>query len=235
MLGGQLRLRQPRAGPRVSIDSLLLAAFAAGCERGRTILDLGAGVGAVALSLLHFAPGARLELLERDEALAALARENLALACAAGGVHVVDLEREGLPETLHRSADLVVSNPPYFEPGTAREPNEPRQRAADVGPLAPFLRATARALASRGRAAFVYPARSLPLLISRAETAGLAAKRLRLVHATPTSSARLALVEFRPGRSGGLSIEPPLIEWTEPGKRSGELGALTEGRANGQT
>lgn len=235
LLGGQLRLRQPRLGPRVSVDSLLLAAFAAECDRGRSVVDLGAGVGAVALALSHFAPGARLELVERDDTLATLAEENLSLAHADGHVHRVDLEQHGLPEALRGKADLVVSNPPYFEPGTTREPSQPRQRAADVGSLSPFLRAAAAALGSRGRAAFVYPARSLPLLLARAESAGLAAKRLRLVHSTAQSPARLALIELRPGKSGGLSIEPPLVEWCEPGKRSSELGALTEGRAVGRT
>ena len=50
VLGGRLRLRQPRRGHRVGHDAILLAA-ATGGRAGEQAVDLGAGVGAAGLAL----------------------------------------------------------------------------------------------------------------------------------------------------------------------------------------
>jgi tRNA1(Val) A37 N6-methylase TrmN6 len=59
---------------------------------------------------------------------------------------------------------------------------------------------------------FVYPAHELGTLLSTLAEEGLHAKRLRFVHATPESPARVALVEAVAGRAGGLNVSPPLVE-----------------------
>ncbi|MBM4362031.1 MAG: methyltransferase, partial [Deltaproteobacteria bacterium] len=82
----------------------------------------------------------------------------------------------------------------------------------------------------RGLAAFVYPARSLSSLLAGATARGLAAKRIRFVHARASDPARVALVELRRGREGGLVVEPPLVEWDASGARSPEVAELVEGR-----
>lgn len=228
LFDGAVTLLQPAQGYRVNVDSLLLAAFAAGApgelRRVERVIDLGAGVGAVTLALAHLVGIASAQLLERDGALAALARDNVSAARLAAEVHELELGR--LPDALHGSADLVVCNPPYFAPGSGRVD---RRDPARFGPLAPFVTAAAAAFASaRARAAFVYPAGSLPELLSAATSAGLVAKRIRLVHPLADEPARLALVELRRARPGGLRIEPPLVEWLAREHRSAEVTALLE-------
>jgi tRNA1(Val) A37 N6-methylase TrmN6 len=58
LLGGAVRLRQPRHGYRVAIDAVLLAAAVPAAD-GDEVADLGAGVGAAALCLLARCPGCR--------------------------------------------------------------------------------------------------------------------------------------------------------------------------------
>jgi len=65
-----------RSGHRVGADAVLLAAAAG--PPARRIVDVGSGVGAVALALLTRWPEARADLVEIDPGLAALARENAA-------------------------------------------------------------------------------------------------------------------------------------------------------------
>jgi len=230
LYGGALTITQPARGYRVNVDSLLLADFA-GPRLGATCVDLGAGVGAVALALHHLGRARRLELVEID----AVARENLARAGATGGVHVVDLA-QGLPRPLRQSADLVVSNPPFFDPSAGRSAQDRLTRTARVGALAPFVRAAALSLRGpRARALFAYPARSLAELFTEARSAGLTPKRLRLVHADRQTPARLSLVELRRARPGGLAVEPPLYEWMAAGRRSPELAAIIAGRTGDRT
>jgi tRNA1Val (adenine37-N6)-methyltransferase len=233
LFSGAVTLWQPARGYRVNIDALLLAKFAAqaGGKPSLRALDLGAGVGAVILGLYHLGGAGRLELVEREPELCELARNNLADAGAVGAVHCADLEADGLPRSLHEACDLIVCNPPYFEPGQHRPTAERQIRAAKLGRLEPFMDAAARALQNRrARAAFVYPARSLEALLIAARAASLVAKRMRFVHADAGAPARLVLCELRRARPGGLLVEPPLIEWSAKGVRSREVQALIDAR-----
>lgn len=58
LLGGRVRLLQPRTGYRAAVDPVLLAA-AARPEPGTRVLDLGCGTGAAALCLAARCGGVR--------------------------------------------------------------------------------------------------------------------------------------------------------------------------------
>ena len=75
----------------------------------------------------------------------------------------------------------------------------------------------------------MYPADALAELFLAARAAGLVAKRLRLGTLFADSEARVALVEFRKAKAGGLVVEPALVEWAARGVRSPELDALVNG------
>lgn len=223
LLGGALRLLQPKSGYRVNIDSVLLVGFA-GERRVDHVVDLGAGVGALGLLALTRGIAKRALLLEADPRLVALARENLARGSFDGEAREVDVTRTKLRET---AVPLVLCNPPYYPGYSHRAAQTADKAAARSGDVAPFLRAAASILARKtGRALFCYPAGQLPELLAAAERVGLVAKRLRLVHARADDPARLALLELRAARPGGLVIEPPLVEWIGR-RRTAELQALS--------
>ena len=230
LLDGKVRLTQPAEGYRVNVDALLVAAFARRGPAAKLAVDLGSGVGAIGL-VLHAVGGASfVALVEREEVLVELARQNLRRAGARGEVYRLDLASDRLPPALRQRADLVVCNPPYFARGASRHQKHPLTRAARTGELAPFVDAAARALAgTRGRAVFAYPAGALAELFRAADAAGLVAKRLRLVHAREDEPARLALVELRRAKPGGLVVESPLVEWSGPRSRTPELEAILNG------
>jgi len=229
LFAGALSLVQPRSGYRFNVDALWLAEFAAQGRRLRHVLDLGAGVGAVTLVLNHRVGVARATLVEKSERHAELARRNLARAGVEGVVLAADVARAELP----RGVDLVVANPPWFEPGERRPARQDREPAR-AGELAPFVGAAARALGSgRARAAFVYPARSLARLLALAEANNLVPKRLCFVHPFASEPARAVLVELRAAKPGGLVVEPALVEWAARGVPSPALAALNSPRLGG--
>jgi tRNA1(Val) A37 N6-methylase TrmN6 len=231
LFSGRLVIFQQSRGYRVNIDTLLLADFAATSRpSARRVVDLGAGVGALALAYAYLGKAARIDLVERDAALARLSRLNLEHAGALGDAHVVDLARDGLPAPLVGVADVVLSNPPYFPDRAGSTAEHPGKRTARMGPLAPFVLAASAALARRAYAFFAYPAPALPELLDAARAAGFVAKRLRLVHAFANSAARLALVELRRAKPGGLVVTPPLIEWSARTIRSPEIETLLASR-----
>lgn len=211
---GNLVLWQPArgAGYRVNVDALHLAEFA---RRERPVghaVDLGSGVGAVGLSLLVTGAAARLTFVELDERLAELCGTNVSENGHAERARVLlgDVAEDRFFSDVP-SAALVVANPPYIEPGRGR-PSSPHLRGAREGKLAPFVWRARTLLGRRGRACFVYPARELTQLVDIARETGLEAKRLRFVHATRDVPARVVLVELKPGKPGGLEVEPPLVE-----------------------
>ena len=91
------------------------------------VVDLGAGSGALALSIAHEHPGARVVAVERDPGAIEWTRHNAAARAAAGDppVEVVagDMTDPKLLRGIDGSVDLVVSNPPYVPDG-ARVPRE---------------------------------------------------------------------------------------------------------------
>ena len=94
---------------------------------GPLVVDLGSGSGAIALSIAHEHPGARVTAVERDPGALAWTRHN-ALARAGArdtpvGVIAGDMTDAGLLPELDGRVDLVVSNPPYVPDG-ARVPRE---------------------------------------------------------------------------------------------------------------
>ena len=76
-LGGRLVLRQPARGYRAGADAVMLAA-ACPAGAGQRVLELGCGAGVALFCLGARVPGLALAGLERQPALADLARHNAA-------------------------------------------------------------------------------------------------------------------------------------------------------------
>lgn len=234
LFDGAVLFSQPARGHgyRANVDALLLANFATREYPARLALDLGAGVGTVALCLDHFGGARSFVLVEKEPNLALLAEANLARngLRERGEVLTLDL-LDGLsahPE-LWRAADLVVANPPFVRPVRGRPASANGRSAARYGELRPFLQAASQALARKGRACLVYPAHALLELVEEARRLDLEAKRLRMVHGAEDRPARVALIELARAKPGGLMVLPPLIE-SERGRPSAELLSIIQRR-----
>jgi tRNA1(Val) A37 N6-methylase TrmN6 len=139
LLGGRVRLLQPRRGYRVAVDAVLLAA-AVDADRQTRILDLGAGVGAVGLCIASRVPGCHIAGVELQAELAALAGRNAGLNGAGDRVRTIvhDLARP-LPADLGRF-DQVVTNPPYLAAAVADPSPDPGKALATVESSADLVR-----------------------------------------------------------------------------------------------
>jgi tRNA1(Val) A37 N6-methylase TrmN6 len=126
LLGGQVRLLQPRKGYRVAIDPVLLAASVSPGV-GQTVLDVGSGTGAVSLCLHHRCPEAEIHGLEREVAFLELARQSVELNQAAIVFHEGDLAQWEAAQP--GGYDFVLSNPPFWSPENSR-PASGLKRAA---------------------------------------------------------------------------------------------------------
>lgn len=94
---------------------------------GPIVVDLGSGSGALALSIAHERPGARVTAVERDPGAIAWTRHNAMARVGAGdtpvGVVEGDMTDPALLSELDGRVTVVVSNPPYV-PDDAVLPRE---------------------------------------------------------------------------------------------------------------
>ncbi|MEM7444549.1 MAG: methyltransferase [Pseudomonadota bacterium] len=150
LLGGRVRLTQPRAGYRAAIDPILLAA-AVPAKKGQSVLDLGAGTGAVSLCLSARVAGLSVTALERQPDVVDLCQRNVAANDLAGAIRVHAADLVPLPGSLEASFDHVVANPPFLgrREGT-RPPDVSRAAAHADAELSDWLEAAHRALVPKG-------------------------------------------------------------------------------------
>lgn len=166
VLGGRLRLLQPRRGHRFGHDAILLAAATTVAADGCAV-DLGAGIGAAGLALAARIPAARVRLVEIDPDLAALAAANIARNGLAGRAtaHVLDVEGDAdafaAAGLAPASVDAVLMNPPFNDPSRfATSPDAARRTAhmGDLGRLSRWTGAAARLLRSGGLLTLIHRA-----------------------------------------------------------------------------
>ncbi|MUM77385.1 methyltransferase [Pseudodesulfovibrio sp. F-1] len=201
---------QPEGGYRFSLDSLLLACFAR-TGRGQAGVDLGCGCGVVGLALLLRQPDLRLTGVDIDLASVEAAEAN------AVALHLGDRYAPVCGDVAlwrpDRVADFVVANPPYRPLGCGRVSQGQGRAAARFesrGDFARFAKCAAVALKTRGRFSFVHLPERLPDLMEGLAAAGLAPKRMRLVHGRADREARMVLMEAVKEGRPGLHVEPPL-------------------------
>jgi tRNA1(Val) A37 N6-methylase TrmN6 len=127
LYGGRIRIRQPKRGYRVNLDTLLLAAAISPLQSGARVAELCCGVGA---ALLAVAASNDADVtftgVEREPIYAALARENVELNGQAHRARII--EADAL-EGEFGQFDHVFFNPPYDGEGEGRAPAENRRAA----------------------------------------------------------------------------------------------------------
>ena len=169
MLGGRLRLLQPKRGHRFGHDAVLLAASVPAKGKEHAV-EFGAGVGAASLALLARVPGARVSMIEIDPALADLAAQNVARNGFADCARVIVLDAGAAPRAFSAEglgagcADHVFMNPPFHDESHRASPNEMKRRAhmATRHLLSHWIAAGTRLLRAKGTLTVIWRADGLP-------------------------------------------------------------------------
>jgi tRNA1(Val) A37 N6-methylase TrmN6 len=139
VMGGRVKLLQPRRGYRIAVDAVLLAA-AVEAQAREDVLDLGAGVGAVGLCIAARVADCQLTGIELQPELAALAEQNIALNRVGTRVRMLvhDLANP-LPPDLG-PFDHVATNPPYLTAAVADPPPDRSKALATIESSANLVR-----------------------------------------------------------------------------------------------
>lgn len=238
VLGGRLILRQPRRGHRVGHDAILLAA-ATDARSGDLAVELGAGVGAAGLALAQRVAGLRVTLVEIDEALAALARENAdrngldERVCVAALDIAASAQQFAAAGIEVGAAAHVLMNPPFNDPARQNLSPDASRRLAHAGSGDTLVRWTKRAawlLTPFGTLTLIWRADGLSDVLAALgdEFGGIT---VQPVHPRPNAAAIRILVRAIKGSRAPFTLLPGLTLNDANGKPGAEAEAILRGGA----
>jgi tRNA1Val (adenine37-N6)-methyltransferase len=161
-LCGHYRIFQLKAGHRYSTDDVLTAWYATSwCPSARRILDLGSGLGSVAMIAAWRLPGGQIVSVEAQERSVALARKSVAYNGLAErfDIRLGDFRDEAVFDADERF-DLVLGSPPYFPESSGVVSQHPQRRACRFevrGTIDDYCRVAAQRLNLGGWFTCIFP------------------------------------------------------------------------------
>ena len=226
VLGGRLHLRQPRRGHRIGHDAILLAA-ATGGAYGEQVADFGAGVGGAGLALARRIPGLRIALIEIDQALCELARQNIILNRFEERANIMraDVARLDIEAGVF---DRVLMNPPFNDAGRSNvspDPSRARAHVAEPDTLTKWVAMAARTLKRNGILTMIWRADELGDVLN-ALSADFGSLVVLPVHPRPNAAAIRVIIRAQKGGQGELTLLPGLELNDANGKPSSAAEAI---------
>src|ERR1043166_579829 len=161
-LSGHFRIYQLRDGHRFSTDDVLAAWYGTTwAPSARTVLDLGSGLGSVAMIAAWRLRGAAVVAIEAQDDSVRLARKSVAYNGLEQRYEIrhADFREERALEPTERF-DLILGSPPYFPIGTGIEGDHPQKVACRFelrGDIRDYCRVAAAHLAAGALFACVFP------------------------------------------------------------------------------
>jgi tRNA1Val (adenine37-N6)-methyltransferase len=212
LLDRRILLAQPRHGYRAGSDAILLAA-AVTARPGQTVLDAGAGVGAVALCLALRCPELVIRGLEIQPELVRLGAGNIAANDRSAHLGIVagDIRRPPA-EIGQKIFDHTVCNPPFHAPGKGSiPPNQGKALAHGEGetPLEDWLAFCLRRTASGGSITVIHRSDRLASLLSGLGQ-GAGDMVIFPLWARPDTPAKRVIVQARVQGKGPTILHPGL-------------------------
>jgi tRNA1Val (adenine37-N6)-methyltransferase len=236
---GHYRIFQLIKGHRFSVDDVLCGHYGSShAPRVQRYLDLGSGIGSVALTVAWRLPGCTGATIEAQLVSKQLADKTFAYNGIADRLarHVGDLRDEQLLAHVVASSgpfDLITGSPPYWPVGTAMASDHAQAVPARLevrGSIADYAKAAHVALAPGGFFACVFQASQDARVRSALREAGLALVRTQAVafkagKSPEESGIRLYAAaraedvprSFGAGTKGKPIEEPPLTLRTHDG------------------
>lgn len=169
-LGGAVRLRQPKKGYRVSMDTVLLAASVP-AKAGDSVLEPGPGSGGAAICLAHRVPDVQVTGVEFQDEMIDLATHNIALNNMQNTVSILKGDITDRHSWMREgSFDHIMANPPYLASGKALRPpveNKGLAHMDSTASLKDWINYCLYNLKPRGTLSIVYRADRADEIIAR--------------------------------------------------------------------
>jgi tRNA1(Val) A37 N6-methylase TrmN6 len=230
LLGGRVRHEQLRDGHRTGIEPVFLAASIP-ARAGERVLEGGTGSGAALLCLAARVAGLEGVGVERDPAMADIARANI----AANGFFSLSVIAGDLAEiALPGAFDHAFANPPWHGAAGTASPDAGKEAAkrAFAGLFGLWAAALARPLRHRGTLTFVVAAAALPACLAAFADAGCGGFAVAPLWPRKGVAARLVLLRgIKGGRAPCRMLAGLVLHEADGGYTEAAQAVLRDGRA----
>ncbi|MBL8629452.1 MAG: methyltransferase domain-containing protein [Rhodospirillaceae bacterium] len=237
LLGGRVKLRQPKDGYRAAIDPVLLAASvrvqSGQFQSSKRVLDVGCGTGAAMFCLAVRLPSVDVSGLERQPDLAALAQEGIHLNNLGARARVVQGDLLALPDLICGfQFDVVMTNPPFAADGTV-SPNASvagahHESDADLGQ---WIKACSGLLKPKGRLVMIHRADRLSEICAALSSA-YGDIHIRPIQPKAGQPAKRVIIDAGKDRKTGDTLLPSLILHTADGEFTAAADAVLRNGAD---
>lgn len=230
LLGGRVRLRQPKGGYRAAIDPVLLAASVP-AQPGEHVLDLGTGTGAAALCLMARRPGIRITGVEIEPSITDLATVNARLNQVDRDfeVRLGDLAKDD--SVSNAIFDHVMANPPFHDVARQRSSASPAKARANASAreaLARWIDIGLKRLRTGGTLTLIHKSERLGDIFGALDRR---AGRVIVLPIAPRAGmpATRVIVQAVKGRKTPLALLPALVLHEADGRFRPEIDAVLRG------
>lgn len=191
----QFTVHQEHSAMKVGVDSVLLGAWV-NLENNRTILDVGAGTGLLALMIAQRC-AARISAVELDEPAYRDALSNIAASPWPNRIELEHTAFQSFALVTEKLFDHIVANPPYFI-NSSRPQDMQRKNARhnDQLSLEDLLSGCSRILSDAGKVSIILPVETATQTILLANHYGLYLNRTAWIRHTPEKPWHRRLLEF---------------------------------------
>lgn len=224
---GKLKIIQAREGYRFSLDAVLLANFPS-LQRVRNIIDLGTGSGVIPLLLSARSEETRITGVEIQDSMVERAVRSVVYNQLQTRIQIIQEDIRKIPDIMTgASADLVVSNPPFWRQGEGKlNKNEEAATARHEihVNMEQVVAAAAHLLVPSGRFCIIQRAARLDEACQLCVKYKMNIKKLRMVHAFLDRPATMVLIEAqKQGGGNELLVMPPLVIYEYGGEYCSEI------------
>lgn len=217
-LNEKCRFYQFKDGFRFGTDTFLLADFVR--IKGREkIADLGTGCGVIPILLLLKYRELSAVGIDVAEENVKLARENAKINGVEDRFEVLKLNvKDVKKEFKPQSFDVVVTNPPFIEVGkgfVSKGDLRALARQEIEAKLEDFISAAGYLLKNKGRFYLLLPLHRFVDAVVLMREKKIEPKRLKFIYPCFGKEANLFLIEGVKGGGKGITVEPPLVVYSD--------------------
>lgn len=208
----QFAVTQSKSAMKIGTDGVLLGAWIPIAHKPKTILDIGAGTGVVALMLAQRTEALTIDAVEVDEKAYVECTENFESSPWSDRLFCYHASFKEFVHEIYEKYDLIVSNPPFYTSDVKTDSHtRNKARFAESLPFTQLVEGVSVLLKEQGLFAIVLPCAEEESFISIAASRGLYPSHVTRVKGNPTVEAKRSLIAFS-RLKGQCEIDTLIIE-----------------------
>ena len=193
----QFSISQDRCAMKIGTDGILLGGWANVENNPKSILDIGAGTGVIALMLAQRTWAETIDALEIDENAYEQCVENFENSPWGDRLFCYHAALKEFVREIDTEYELIVSNPPFYDAEfLSPEMSRNRARFAVSLPFEELLRGVSNLLTKKGIFVVIVPKESETVFTDLAMAQKLHLQKRTEVKGNPTSPIKRSLLQF---------------------------------------